>query len=36
MDFLGQVWDWYTDPAIWYGLLVIRLHLVEHLSLSVS
>jgi osmoprotectant transport system permease protein len=35
MDFLGQVWAWYTDPANWSGRNGIPLHLWEHVSLSV-
>ncbi len=36
MDFLGQVWAWYTDPANWSGRNGIPVHLWEHLSLSVA
>ncbi len=34
MDFLGQVWAWYTDPAHWTGSNSIPLRLWEHVSLS--
>lgn len=36
MDFLGQVWAWYTDPANWSGRNGIPLHLWEHVSLSAA
>jgi osmoprotectant transport system permease protein len=34
MEFLGEVWAWYTDPANWSGNNSIPLRLWEHLSLS--
>lgn len=36
MDFLAQVWAWYTDPANWSGRNGIPLHLWEHVSLSAA
>src|ERR671914_124319 len=35
MDFLGQVFAWYADPAQWSGNNSIPLRLWEHLSLAV-
>lgn len=35
MDFLAQVWAWYTDPGNWSGNNGIPLRLWEHVSLSV-
>src|SRR5688500_13370422 len=34
MEFLGEVWAWYTDAANWSGNNSIPLRLWEHLSLS--
>ena len=34
MDFLGEVWAWYTDPASWSGNNSIPLRLWEHVSLA--
>jgi osmoprotectant transport system permease protein len=34
VDFFGQVWTWYTDPAHWTGNNSIALRLWEHVSLS--
>lgn len=36
MDFLAQVWAWYTDPANWSGNNGIPLRLWEHVSLSAA
>jgi osmoprotectant transport system permease protein len=36
MDFLGQVWAWYTDPVNWSGRNGIPLRLWEHVSLSAA
>jgi osmoprotectant transport system permease protein len=36
MEFLGEVWAWYVDPANWTGNNRIPLRLWEHVSLSVA
>lgn len=36
MEFLGEVWAWYTDPAQWTGNNSLPLRLSEHLWLSVT
>ncbi|HEX9635069.1 MAG TPA: ABC transporter permease [Candidatus Limnocylindria bacterium] len=36
MEFFGEVWAWYTDPANWTGNNSIPLRLWEHVSLSVA
>jgi osmoprotectant transport system permease protein len=36
VEFLGQVWAWYTDPANWAGRDGIPIRLWEHVSLSAA
>ncbi len=36
MEFFGQVWAWYTDPAQWSGNNGLPLRLWEHLSLAAA
>jgi osmoprotectant transport system permease protein len=36
MEFLGEVWAWYVDPANWTGNNRIPLRMWEHVSLSVA
>lgn len=36
MEFLAEVWAWYTDPANWSGNNALPLRLWEHVSLSAA